>query len=288
MRKRKTSIFDKGIYFSYVANARDFPLIPIVVGYERCRKSKGKVTSNKTCYIFHYVLSGRGTILLNGKTYEVQKGSLFVFSPHANAVYFPKKEDPWSYIWIEFSGPSVKMALESTSYSNENFIFADDEKGYLESLFMSMIEEDNVSTEFSESWLLCSYLLKAFAFLNKHHPKEECLFLSKKEETIKRIEEYLTLHCSDGDLSLGEVAEKFGFSQSYLTRLFKVQTGITPMQFVDELRMKKAIDLLGRHSLTIDQISEAVGYKNQFYFTKRFKMYYGVPPSKYKKKASED
>ena len=288
MEKKKNSIFDKGIYFSYIANIRDFPLIPIVVGYERCRKSKGKIVSDKTCYIFHYVISGKGSVTLNGKTYELQKGSLFVLSPHSNAVYAPQKEDPWSYIWIEFSGPAVKTALEGTSYSNENFVFGDDEKGSLRSLFMEMIEEDNVSTEFSESWLLCSYLLKIFAFLNKNHPKEERLFLSKKEETIKRIEEYLTLHCNDGDLSLGEVAEKFGFSQSYLTRLFKAQTGITPMQFVDELRMKKAIELLSRHSLTIDQISEAVGYKNQFYFTKRFKMYYGVPPSKYKKKASED
>ena len=53
-------------------------------------------------------------------------------------------------------------------------------------------------------------------------------------------------------------------------------------------RMKKAIELLNHRSLTMDQIAEAVGYKNQFYFTKRFKKYYGVPPSKYKQKISVD
>lgn len=288
MEKRKNSIFDKGIYFSYIASIRDFPLNPLVVGYERCRKSKGKTISNKTCYIFHYILSGKGQLTMNGVSHSISKGSLFVLPPHSNAVYAPDKTDPWSYIWIEFGGSAVKAALDGTSYSAENYIFEDDENGYLRKLFMEAAEEDNLSTEFSEPLLLCSYLLRAFAFLTKRYPKEEHLFLSKKEEVVKRIEEYLSLHYSDGDLSLGEVAEKFSFSQSYVTRLFKAETGITPMQFVDDLRMKKAIELLNRHSLTIDQISEAVGYKNQFYFTKRFKMYYGVPPSKYKKKASED
>ena len=73
-----------------------------------------------------------------------------------------------------------------------------------------------------------------------------------------------------------------------LFRSYKSQTGITPIQYVDEMRMKKAIELLNHRSLTMDQIAEAVGYKNQFYFTKRFKKYYGVPPSKYKQKISVD
>ena len=60
--------------------------------------------------------------------------------------------------------------------------------------------------------------------------------------------------------------------------------GITPIQYIDELRMKKAIELLGHKTFTIEQIAETLGYSNQFYFTKRFKKYYGMPPSKYKQK----
>lgn len=288
MQKKESSIFEKSIYYSYIVNANDFSLAPIVIGFERCRKNKGRIASNKTCYIFHYVLSGKGSVVLGGEETKIGEGSLFLLLPHSNAVYAPDKEDPWSYVWIEFSGPAAKTGLEGISFSESSFVFRDDEKGYLRSLFTKMIEEDNSSTELSEPWLLCAYLFKIFAFLTEKYPKEENLLLSKKEEAVKRIEEYLTLHCGDGDLSLGEVAERFSFSQSYITRLFKAETGITPIQFVDELRMKKAVELLSRHSLTIEQISEAIGYKNQFYFTKRFKMHYGVPPSKYKKKASSD
>ena len=94
---------------------------------------------------------------------------------------------------------------------------------------------------------------------------------------------------------------EFGFGAKRLRRFFWaikehyeafrdtfIQPGDETRYYVDEMRMKKAIELLNHRSLTMDQIAEAVGYKNQFYFTKRFKKYYGVPPSKYKQKISVD
>lgn len=236
----------------------------------------------------HYILSGEGSIKTDDSVYEVGAGDLFIFTPHSNVVYEPKKENPWKYIWIEFNGSSVKTILDSTSYSTSNFIFKDNEEEYLKNVFSEMIHEDNLSTESSEAILIVSYIFKVFSFLAKYYPKNENVNITKKEETVKKIERYLNIHYNDTNFSIGDVAKEFSFSQSYITRLFKSQTRITPMQYVDELRMKKAIELLNHHSLTIDQIAENIGYKNQFYFTKRFKRYYGMPPSKYKQKILED
>ena len=59
--------------------------------------------------------------------------------------------------------------------------------------------------------------------------------------------------------------------------------GVSPMQYVINLRMSKAIELIKHHEFTISQISETVGYKNQFYFSKEFKKIYDDSPSSYRK-----
>ncbi len=288
MEEKNKDILDKGVYYSYIQNSYEFSISPLIVGFERCKKNKGKIKFNKACYVMHYILGGEGSIKTEDTTYEVGPGDLFIFSPHSNVAYEPKRENPWRYIWIEFNGSSVKTILDATSFNNSNFIFKDNEKEYLKKTFVEMIHEDNLSTESSEAILIVSYIFKVFSFLTKNYPKNENVNITKKEETIKKIERYLYIHYNDTNFSIGNVAEEFSFSQSYITRLFKSQTGITPIQYVDELRMKKAIELLNHHSLTIDQIAENIGYKNQFYFTKRFKRYYGMPPSKYKQKNSVD
>lgn len=288
MEEKNKDILDKGVYYSYIQNDYEFSISSLIVGFERCKKNKAKIKFNKACYVMHYILGGEGYIKTNEATYEVGPGNLFIFAPHSNVVYEPKKDNPWRYIWIEFNGSSVKTILDTTSYGPSNFIFKDSENEYLKKTFSEMIHEDNLSTESSEATLIVSYIFKVLSFLAKCYPKNENMNITKKEETIKKIERYLYIHYNDTNFSIGNVAKEFSFSQSYITRLFKSQTRITPIQYVDELRMKKAIELLNHHSLTIDQIAENIGYKNQFYFTKRFKRYYGVPPTKYKQKILEE
>lgn len=286
MEEKNKDILEKSVYYSYIQNSYDFSISPLIVGSERCKRNKGKIKFNKACYVMHYVLAGQGSIKTEQATYEVNPGDFFIFVPHSNVIYEPKRENPWSYIWIEFNGSSVKTMLDATSFSNTNFIFKDDKDETLKNTLVEMIHEDNLSTESSEAILITSYIFKILSFLVRNYPKNENVNITKKEETIKRIERYLNIHYNDTNFSIGNVAEEFSFSQSYITRLFKSQTGITPIQYVDELRMKKAIELLNHHTLTIDQIAENIGYKNQFYFTKRFKRYYGMPPTKYKQKNS--
>ena len=167
---------------------------------------------------------------------------------------------------------------------HDNFVFADAEGHPVERLLKEMVEADNTATENAEGFLVTGYVYRLLAFLLQNHPKEQMQISSKKEETTKTISRYLAIHYNDPSLSIQSVAERFGFSPSYLTRLFKEQIGITPIQFVDDVRMKKAIELLNHRTLTINQIAEAVGYSNQFYFARRFKRYFGMPPTLYKQK----
>ena len=103
----------------------------------------------------------------------------------------------------------------------------------------------------------------------------------KLENQIKKIIEYVNNNYTSPDISIKKIADNFYFSQAYLTRIFKKNTGISPMKYIIMLRMRRAVELLNKESFSIAQIAYCVGYKNQFYFSKEFKQYFGMPPSKY-------
>lgn len=284
--KNKNDILEKNIYYSYITNTFDFSITPLVVGYEKCRPLKSLITCNKSCYIMHYVLSGEGTIISNNKTYKVSPNQLFLFPPHANIKYKQEKLNPWSYFWVEFNGSTIKQILTNIQYSENHFIFNDDSNHTLLEIFKKIIYEDKELNDDEELMSLISNLLKIFTFLFKYYSKSNTAKLTKEEQLVKGIIDYINTNYSNPNLTMNDISKKFFLSQSYMNRIFKKETDITPIQYLDELKMKKAIELLNHKDFTIEQISDSIGYKNQFYFTRRFKKYYGMPPSKYKQKNS--
>lgn len=97
------------------------------------------------------------------------------------------------------------------------------------------------------------------------------------------MEQYLQEHYPH-DISFQDLAEHFGFTLEYLGKIFKRQTGETPLKYLTKIRMNEAKRLLIQHpDLEIQKIGELVGYKDGFYFSRAFKAYTGVQPSEFKK-----
>ncbi|MGL5379857.1 response regulator transcription factor [Clostridium sp.] len=91
----------------------------------------------------------------------------------------------------------------------------------------------------------------------------------------KNIQSKITLKMLSNDINMNE---------SYLSRMFKRETGKNIVYFINERKMKKAMELLEDESILIKQVSKAVGIEDQFYFNKLFKKFYNVNPSDFKKK----
>lgn len=83
------------------------------------------------------------------------------------------------------------------------------------------------------------------------------------------------------DLSLKKIAEHFHLNASYISQLIRSETGLTYTQYVTELRINKAKELLKTTSLSLAEISESVGFNDYFYFIKKFKKEVGVTPGKF-------
>lgn len=107
----------------------------------------------------------------------------------------------------------------------------------------------------------------------------------RRNELIDHIKEYIENNYSNPNLGLGVISMTFGISEGYVSSLFKKQTQIGFIEYVEKLRMAKAIDLLKENNdkrENIEEIAEKVGYNSVQSFRRAFKRVYGTTPKNYR------
>lgn len=98
--------------------------------------------------------------------------------------------------------------------------------------------------------------------------------------TIRAVANYLQQHFANPELSLSEAAQRFHLNKSYLSQLFKQQTGTNFQAYLTEVRINKAKELL-RKSVPVNEVCHAIGIDNVSYFSQLFKRSVGTTPSEY-------
>ena len=101
------------------------------------------------------------------------------------------------------------------------------------------------------------------------------------EDIADNIRRYIDLHYRE-DISLESLTEQFHFSREYIGRIFRARHNIAVYEYILQLRMTHAVELLRNPKLTLPVISEYLGYSNANYFSKAFRRFYGMSPSEYR------
>lgn len=117
-------------------------------------------------------------------------------------------------------------------------------------------------------------LTGAFAAVTAGGIPTERLALSVREYLEKNYRQEITME---------SLSEQFHFSESYIARLFRTEFGVPPVKYLLRLRIEKAQALiLENPDMSFGAIAEAVGYEDQHYFSRLFRLSTGMSPSKYK------
>jgi YesN/AraC family two-component response regulator len=83
-------------------------------------------------------------------------------------------------------------------------------------------------------------------------------------------------------ISLDRISKDIYLSPVYLSKIFKEETGESPINYLIKIRLDKAKELLDEGGLSVKVVAKMVGYDDPYYFSKLFKKYHGCAPSKYK------
>jgi len=98
---------------------------------------------------------------------------------------------------------------------------------------------------------------------------------------IETVKQYIYEHYSE-ELSVDALAQSVYMAPSYLSHVFKKETGQNISKFIKTYRMEKAREMLENTHKKIVNISYAVGYPNVSYFCQSFREYFGISPQKYR------
>ncbi len=269
------------IIFSIFPNENFIDLCLYQFGWEKCRPahSFGPVARNH--YLFHYVISGTGTLMAEDshkvtKTYQLKPQQGFMIFPGQTTMYVASKECPWEYIWLEFDGLRVKEAIEVAGLSINNPIY----RSHFNDMQNDMLNEMNYIVQHKECppfhlighlYLFLDYLIRSVT-----HTSLQC-HNKLRDFYLKEAISYIELNFQN-DISIEDIAENCGLNRSYFGKIFKDAVGQSPQEFLINYRMIKATELLRLTQLSIQEIGNAVGYPNALHFSRAFKNVYGVSP----------
>lgn len=276
------------LLFSIFPNQYFIDLCLYQYGYERCKPLSSFGPYIRNHYLFHYVISGSGTLVAmdqNGidQTYHIRSGQGFMIFPNQNTSYYADSEHPWEYAWIEFDGARVEEILMNCNISIKKPIYYSSDKTISEKLKNSLLELascENTISHFGKIGLLYTcidYLIRSSknrrAFFGEHisdtYVKEAVHFINKNFHN---------------DISVEDIANFCNISRGYLCKILKKHTGQSPQQLLMNYRMSKAAQLLEITDLSIGDIGKTVGYENQLHFSRAFKTIYGISPLQWRKK----
>lgn len=210
--------------------------------------------------------SGDQKILMEpGKTYLIPPGTLLNFGC--------PREMTKLYFHINLLKPNRYDLLQPLG----KICVMDTPSGWLE----AMKQLQNSTTLF-DALLLKQYLLQFLAMFAQQEPlppENITVFSPHVGQCINYIQHKLT-----AKLSVAELAQHCYLSQRQLNNLFRKELGVTPGQYLDDQLMLAAQRRLIQTTDSIGSISEALGFADQFYFSRKFKKSFGLTPLQYRKK----
>ena len=234
---------------------------PVSYGYETCKPNHSYGPAVRTHWLLHYVVSGTGIFLRDGQEHHVRPGEVFVIPPFLETYYEADAVDPWKYIWIGFTC-DMKLPPEL-----EKPVIRVPGMG---NIFENMHRCQNMQN--GKSAFLASRIWDLLA-----------LILESNKQENNYVEQ--ALHCMNAeymtDISVTQLAERLNLDRCYFSTLFSRQVGVSPSQYLVNLRLEKAAELMLYHSQSPSVAAASVGYTDIYNFSKMFKKKYGCAPRQY-------
>lgn len=249
----------------------DVPLTAVCAGIEYFY-AHFEEKSYRYDYSLVYVLKGKLDYMINGKALSVGQGCFALIEPK-HYLIFTSSEETNSYYWLQFSGYNAKKLITDLKLEFEkSYDIGIHEE--VKTCFKRIHKEFLLNDDFFD--------ISSAACLT-----ELLTLLSRKSIVSEKVPlisaEYINKHYNE-NIDIAFLASLEKMSPSHFRTVFKQSIGVSPYEYIINLRINTACLHLSSNNYSIYEIAEIVGYADQFYFSRIFKKKMGVSPLKYRQK----
>lgn len=245
------------------------------------------------------ILKGRGHFIIDGNEYPAAEGNVILLNPGTYHRSIPDTEYSTAFTecYLAFTDVDFINCPKNFFPLFHNYkLIAKLPESWKKEVFhlCNSIDAESKSAETGRYFILKAYLIQMLCLLARFqkqeredaqkkdmNPRYEFMSFNKKY-VIEQITKYMEAHYHE-KISLDQIAANMYLSSFYISKLFKSETGDTPINYLISLRMQKAKELLDQDpEKSIQSVAAAVGYEDAYHFSKLFKKYYGLSPLYYK------
>ena len=261
------------------------PLTPTDIGwFPAARYHYRERPAGAPEHILIYCTDGKGWFEIDGLRHDLSANQALIIPRRQAHVYGAVLDDPWSIHWVHFVGAAGDYYVNLLKQGAYTLLIDSEMKAPLEALFAACRDT-----------FIANFLLQRMIYASQtlHHLLGYLFFNNRafspllRSSRFRSIESTITfLHDSlSSELTLDDMVQHARLSKSHLIRLFKDQTGYSPMDYFIQLKMQRACMLLAFRELSVGQIGLDLGYKDPYYFSRAFRKVIGMSPSAYRQYA---
>lgn len=274
--------------FTYDITYEDFNPTVYYLGKHRPKGKQGLHSHDFAEML--YILSGHGWYHIDGEEYEVSAGDVILCDPGLPHCFCDRENNMLEF-YLAFNDfqfrdaapnhfliPDGSRVLHTTAETRQE----------ITKCCYEMIQE-NDSCHPGKYFMLKSCLIKLLILLVRESgtfsagPGGCCLESYNKGYAVKKIISYLNENYAH-KISLDQIAKNMYLSPVYISKIFKEETGESPINYLIKIRLEKAKEILAtEEDRSIKEVASAVGYEDVYHFSKLFKKYYGIAPLYYRK-----
>ena len=242
-----------------------------------------------------YITKGKMKITIWSKEYRVNEGDIVILMPQTIHSFEQIESSNSEYFNILFSLSLLESSSESACYNKyiKPFIVHEKNVNYhevkgsklnkiLTPLICSLIEHRR------DSYTNCEYLVKSNLYMIMHHLNQNYISSDKKDTLLQIKYEkiknalYHVQNSYSNRITVKEVADLCGFSESHFMKLFKELTSMSFNSYLINYRLEMAGKQIKETDHKIVDIASNCGFDNHSYFTRSFQKKYGLTPAKYR------
>lgn len=269
-----------GLYVCGVGTRLTPPHVPYQVFEDGApyQWKKGRVLTD---YSYVYITQGAGVFRVrSSKTIAVKAGDILVIKPGEWHDYAPDFETGWKEYWVMFNGRQASRLVSHVELPRRAPVIHLGEDKTLHHLFVEMMDVAATTPPLADV-LHTSLVLQMAAHIQSR--------LQLQREQGDREESYIQLAKqrmaaeAGQPLDLTRLAHELGVSYSHFRRAFKQSTGLPPHQYLLNLRINLAKQLMEEQDLKLNEVARQVGFEDGFYFSRLFKQKTGISPSQWRR-----
>lgn len=243
---------------------------------------KGRILNE---YQLLYITKGKGVFSSkNSGIWQLKEGYMFLLFQGEWHTYMPEESTGWNEYWIGFNGRIMDEWVRNSFFSTESPVFNVGLNEEIIALYKRAIiiaEAQESSYQQALSGIACNLLSMAlYLSRNKDFSK------SNIAEQINNAK--IAVHENISTITPEKLAEITYMSYSKFRKIFKEYTGFSPSQYISEVRINMAKEILTNTSRSINEIAFELGYENKDYFFTVFKKATGMTPTTYRKYTQGD